>query len=108
MGSLYIHNERKEVKKDVANAPVEHGVESRNFVHPHSWHLQQFRNIVHDTNASPSLVLSLAKVEERDGGGFLVLRRIPSNDFLCPLHVFRVEFEGDLHYPSAASRCQRY
>ncbi len=53
--------------------PVEHGVERRDFVHSHGLHFKQLRHVVHNTDARPSLVLSLAEVEEGNGGCLLVL-----------------------------------
>jgi len=78
------------------DAPVEHGVEGSNLVHPHSWHLQELRDIVHDANARPSLVLPLAEVEKGNDGSLLVLGRIPSDDFLRALHVLSIELERNL------------
>lgn len=75
---------------------VEHGVEGGDLVNAHSWHLQQLRDVVHDANTCPALVLALAEVEQGNDGGFLVLGRVPCNDLLGTLHVFGVEFEGDL------------
>jgi hypothetical protein len=53
--------------------PVEHGVERRDFVYSHRWHFEQLRHVVHNTDARPSLVLSLAEVEEGNGGSLLIL-----------------------------------
>jgi hypothetical protein len=76
--------------------PVEHGIERRNFVHPHGWHRKKFGDIVHDTDACPSLVLSLCKVEQRNDSRFLVLRWVVGNDLIGPCEVFGSELEGNL------------
>ena len=73
--------------------PIEHGVKRRNFVYTHGRHLQELRYVVHDADACPSLVLPLSEVEERDGSGLLVLRRVVRDDLLCTLHVFRCKLE---------------
>ena len=76
--------------------PVEHGVESCNLVNPHWRHFKHFRDIVHDADARPSFVLSLAQIKEWNNGCFLILRRVPGDDILRALQVFWREFEGDL------------
>ena len=43
-------------------APIKHGIKGRDLVHPHRRHLDQLRNIVHDANAGPAIILALAKV----------------------------------------------
>lgn len=77
-------------------SPVEHGVESCDFVNPHGWNFDQVGNIVHDAYASPALILPLPQVEKWDDGSFLVLRRVPSNDLLGLGHVVWCELEWDL------------
>ena len=57
----------------VRYGPVEHGVERRDFVHPHGWHFEELRHVVHNADTRPSLVLSLAEVEEGNCGCLLVL-----------------------------------
>jgi hypothetical protein len=79
------------------DAPVEHGIEGRDLVDPHRRHLKQLCDVVHDTDARPSLVLPLSDVEERDDRGLLVLRRIFGNDLLGPLDIVSCECEGYLH-----------
>jgi len=64
---------------------VEHGVESSDFVNTHRGHLKKVGNIVHDTNACPSLILALAEVQEGDDCSFLVLRWIMRDNFLGTL-----------------------
>ena len=76
--------------------PVEHGVERRDFVHSHRLHFEQLCHVVHDTDARPSLVLSLAEVEEGDGGCLLVLLWIMGDDFIGALKVLRCELECNL------------
>ena len=78
------------------DAPVEHGVERRDLVDTHGRHLEQLRDIIHDADARPSLVLPLAEVEERDYGGLLVLWWVSADDFLGTFEVVWVEFEGNL------------
>ena len=82
--------------EDGVHAPVEHGVERRDFVHPHGLHLEQLRHIVHNADARPSLVLSLAKVEERDDGRLLVLRWVMRDDFIGTIKVLRCKLERNL------------
>lgn len=76
--------------------PVEHGIKSCDFVHPHGWHGKKFGDIVHDADACPSLVLPLCEVEERYNGRFLILGWVVGNDLICLSEVFGAEFEGDL------------
>ena len=78
------------------DVPVEHGVERRHFVHPHGLHFEQLRHVVHNADARPSLVLSLAEVEERDDGRLLVLRWVMRDDFICAIKVLRCELERNL------------
>lgn len=75
--------------------PVVHGVESRNFVHTHWWHLQYPRNLVHDADAAET-VLALAEVEQGHDSSLLVLRRVSAEDFLNELFILGVECEGDV------------
>ena len=82
--------------KDGAHAPVEHGVECHNFVHMHGLHLEQLCHIVHDTDACPSLVLSLAKVKEGDGGCLFVLGWVTRNNFIGTLKVLGQKLEWNL------------
>ena len=84
------------------NAPVEHGVEGRDLVHAHGRHLEELGDIVHNADACPALVLPLTKVEERDDGGLLVLRRVVRDDLLRTLQVLRGELERDL--PATVSK----
>jgi hypothetical protein len=75
--------------------PVVHGVEGRDLVYTHWWHLQYPRNLVHDTDAAES-VLALSEVEERHNGGLLVLRGVPGDDLLDELLILGCEFERNL------------
>ena len=59
-----------------AHAPVEHGVERRDFVYTHRRHLEEFCDVVHDGDGRPALVLSLAKVKEWNDSGLLVMRGV--------------------------------
>jgi hypothetical protein len=76
--------------------PVEHGVESRNFIHSHRWHFEQLRHIIHNAYARPSLVLPLAKVQEGNDSCLLVLGRIMRDDFIGVFKVLRCELEWNL------------
>ena len=78
------------------DAPVEHGVKGCDLVHTHRRHLEELGNVVHDADARPALVLSLAEVEKRDDGGFLVLGWVMRDDLLRTLQVLRGELEGNL------------
>lgn len=73
---------------------IVHGVESRNLVHAHRWHLQSARNLIHDANAGEA-VLALTEVKQRHHGGFLVLRRVALEDLGDEFFIGGVEFEGD-------------
>lgn len=74
---------------------VVHGVESSDLVDSHGWHLEESRNLVHDTDAGET-VLSLAEVEQRHDGGLLVLAGVAGQDFLDKLLILGVELEGDV------------
>lgn len=74
---------------------VVHGVEGRNLVNSHGRHLQESRNLVHDTDAGEA-VLPLSKVEQRHDGGLLVLAGIAGQHFLDELLILCVELEGDV------------
>jgi len=73
---------------------VVHGVESGDLVDSHRRHLQESRDLVHDTDAGEA-VLSLAEVEKRHDGGLLVLAGVAGQDFLDELLILGVELEGD-------------
>jgi len=75
---------------------IEHGIKSRNLVHPHGGHRKKFSDIVHDADACPSLILPLCKVEQRNDGRFLVLRWVVGNDLISPCEVLGSELEGYL------------
>ena len=81
---------------DGEDLPIKHGVEGCNLVYSHCRHLEQLSDIVHDADTCPALVLPLAEIEKRNDGGFLVLRWVMRDDFLCSLHVFRVELKWNL------------
>lgn len=74
---------------------VVHGVKGRNFVDSHRGHLEQSGDLVHDANASET-VLSLAEIEQRHAGGLLVLRGVSLEDLGNDGLIFRVELEGDI------------
>lgn len=73
---------------------VVHGVESGDLVDSHGRHLQESRNLVHDTDASPA-VLPLSEVEERHDGGLLVLAGVAGQHFLDERLILGVELEGN-------------
>lgn len=52
--------------------PVVHGVECRNLVYSHGWHLKYPSYLIHDADAGESM-LALSEVEEWHNGGLLVL-----------------------------------
>jgi hypothetical protein len=76
--------------------PIEHGVKRRDLVNTHRSHVKHLRDVVHDADARPSIVLPLAKVEKGDSGGFFVLWWVTRDYLLCKLEVFWVELEFDL------------
>ena len=71
---------------------IVHCVESGDFVHAHRRHLQSARYFVHDAEAREA-ELALSEVEQRHDGSFLVLRRIPLEDFRDELLTDLVELE---------------
>jgi hypothetical protein len=75
--------------------PVVHGVESRNLVYSHGRHFQYPRNLIHNTNATES-VLALSEIEERHDCSLFVLRGVPGHDFLDELLILRCELERDI------------
>lgn len=77
-------------------APVEHGVERRDLIHTHGWYFKHLRNMVHNADTRPSIILPLAEVEERNSGGFFVLRWVARDYLFGKLEVFWVELEFDL------------
>ena len=79
-----------------ACVPVEHGVKSRDFIHAHGGQLEHLRDIVHDADACPSLILALPKVKERNDSRFLVLGRVACYNLLRTLQVLGSELKGDL------------
>jgi hypothetical protein len=72
--------------------PVVHGVECRDLVHTHGWHLEEARNLVHDTDAAET-VLALTEVEQRHNGGLLVLRGVAGDNLLDELLILLRELE---------------
>ncbi len=78
------------------HGPVEHRVERHDLVHPHGCHFEQLGHVVHNTDARPSLILSLADVKERDDSCFLVLRWVMGDDFIGAFKVLRCELERNL------------
>ena len=44
-------------------APIKHRIKGCDLVHPHRRYLDHFRNIVHDANARPAVILALTKVK---------------------------------------------
>lgn len=78
------------------DTPVEHGIESRNLIHPHGRHGEKFCNIVHDADTRPPLVLPLCEVEQRNYGRLLVLRWVVGNNLIGPCKIFGSKFKGNL------------
>ena len=74
---------------------VVHGVESSDLVDSHGRHLEESRNLVHDTDAGET-VLPLSEVEQRHDGGLLVLAGVAGQHFLDELLILSVELEGDV------------
>ncbi len=79
------------------DAPVEHGVESRDLVDAHGRDLEELGDVVHDADARPALVLPLREVKQWDGRRLLVLWRVMRDDLLRALLVLRAELEWNLH-----------
>lgn len=77
-------------------APVEHGVKGGDFVHAHGRHVEEARDVVHDADARPALVLPLTEIEEGNDGRLFVLWGIPGDDFFRLCQVVWVELEGYL------------
>lgn len=78
------------------HAPVKHSVESRDLVHSHRRHLQEFRNVVHHANTGPAFILSLSEIEKGNNSSLFVLWGITLDNFFCTLHVGTIEFECNL------------
>ena len=76
--------------------PVIHGVECRDLVHAHRWELKQFRDVVHDADAGPSLVLFLSKIEQWNDRRLFILRRVVGYNSLGFLEVFRSKLKMKL------------
>ena len=74
---------------------IVHCVESRYFVHAHWRHLQQSRDLVHDTDACPSVILALSKIEKRHDCSFFILAGVSGEDFLNESFVCFIEFKWD-------------
>ena len=73
------------------NIPIEHGIESCDLVYSHWRQFEELRHIIHDTNASPSLVLPLAKIKKRNYSSLLVLRRVVGYNLLGAFRILRSE-----------------
>lgn len=74
---------------------VVHCVESRYFVHAHWRHLQQSSDLVHNTDASPSVVLALSEIEKRHDCSFFILAGVSREDFLDESLICFAELEWD-------------
>lgn len=88
--------ERIQAPPERDHAPVEHGVERRDLVHPHRSHLEQLRHVVHNADARPPFVLPLAEVEEGDDGRLFVLWRVMRDDFIGAFKILGCELEWNL------------
>lgn len=74
---------------------IVHSIERRNLIHPHWWHLQYPRNLVHHTQACKSM-LSLPEIENWHDSSFLILWRVAFEDLLDKLVVLLRELEGNV------------
>ena len=72
--------------------PVVHGVEGRDLVHTHGWHLQYPRDLIHDADASETM-LSLSEIEKRHNSSLLVVGRVSRNDLLDELLILGTKLE---------------
>jgi len=61
---------------------IEHRIESGHFIDSHWRKFQQLRNIVHDADTCPSLILPLPEVQKGYNCGFLVLGWVVGDDIL--------------------------
>lgn len=86
---------------------VEHGVKSGDFVHSHGRHFEQFRDVIHDADRAPVLVLVLGNLEQRNDGRLFVLRRVTRDDFFGELLVLGIQFERDLYSMSGCCSVTR-
>lgn len=59
-GGAFRSSERR---VQASGVPIEHGVEGRDLIHTHGGHFKKLCDIIHDANASKSLVLSLPEIE---------------------------------------------
>lgn len=75
---------------------VVHCVKSGDFVNAHRWHLEDARNLIHDADTCPAVVLALTEIQQWHDGGFLVLAWVSGEDFLDETLVDLVEFERDV------------
>lgn len=73
---------------------VVHGIKGRDFVNSHRRHFQQTSNLVHDADASESM-LTLSEVEKRHDSSLLVLRRVALEDLIDDFFVLCAELERD-------------
>lgn len=73
---------------------VVHCVESCDFVDAHRGHLKEAGNLVHNADASVTM-LTLAKVQERHDSSLLVLRGVTSDDLFDELVVLLGKLEGE-------------
>ena len=83
-------------RSERGHAPVEHGVERRDFVYPHRLHFEQLRHIVHNADARPSFVLPLAEVEEGNDGCLFVLGRVVRDDIIGAFKILGCELKWNL------------
>ena len=74
--------------------PVVHGIEGRDLVHTHGWHFQYPRYLIHDADASET-VLSLSKIEKRHNSSLLVVGGVSRDDLLDELLILGTELEGN-------------
>lgn len=76
--------------------PVKHGVKCGYFINTHWRHIQDICNVVHNTNARPSFILTLTKIKKRNDCSLSILWRIARNNIMCMLQIFGIKFESNL------------
>lgn len=78
------------------SGPVEHSIETGDFVHLHGNHLKNLGHFVHGGQGEEVVVLFLSHHEEGDAGGVLVVGRVLSQDLPNLLIVLWSELKWSL------------
>jgi hypothetical protein len=73
---------------------VVHGVECGDFVDSHRWHLQEPRDLIHDTDAGETM-LTLCKIQYRHDCSLLILWGVSLEDLIDQNEVLLVKLERD-------------